>query len=44
MVHWAHAGKLAAIRRSTKKMLADVLEGRRTKMSQMSQALYVNSL
>ena len=41
---WTHAGKLAAISRRAKKMRADGLEGRRAKMSQMSQALYLNSL
>jgi hypothetical protein len=41
---WMHAEKLAAISRRAKKMLADRLEGRRAKMSQMNQALYINSL
>jgi hypothetical protein len=41
---WTHAEKLAVISRRAKMMLADGLEGRRAKMSQMMLALYVNSL
>ena len=40
---WTHAGKLTAISRRAKLVLADGLEGRRAKMSEL-MALYVNSL
>jgi hypothetical protein len=40
---WTHAEKLAAISRKVKLVLADGLEGRRVKMSEL-MALYGNSL
>jgi hypothetical protein len=40
---WMHAEKLAAISRRAKLVRADVLEGRRAKMSELL-ALYMNSL